>query len=109
MDACVAAGATCSEASALVKLTAPVSDVGAVKLFQPLRDVKILELTNIVGVFSGFEDQVVQTRFHRRIKEYTGIWCCISAHPGHIWYDLLWDQPHTDRHNRQACHSDLCV
>ena len=80
IDVCVAEGSACG-GSALVKLSTPVTDAAAVALFAPLRDVKILELTSIVGVFGGFADTAVQTRFYRRLREYTGIWCCIHAHP----------------------------
>ena len=40
-------------------------------------------------------------RFQQRVQQYTSLWCCSQAHPGHVWYDIFWDQiPHTDRHNR---------
>ena len=39
-------------------------------------------------------------RFANRMKLYGSIWCCVLAHPGHIHYDLLWDEPHTDKFMR---------
>lgn len=54
----------------------------------------------MLGVWGGWALAEDRERFHRRVKDYAGIWCCKFAHPGHVWYDLLWDVPHTDRHNR---------
>lgn len=145
VDVCSAPGG-CGASSALVKLDKPITDGEAVKLFSPLKDVKVLEFSSMLGAFAGFDRPEDQQRFHRRIKEYVGIWCCVQAHPvrstraarggappgttrpqesatrrwalrgagtdssafpppclapqGHIWYDMLWDQPHTDRHGR---------
>lgn len=64
--------------------------------------VKVVELTSLEpGTFGGFDDEATTTKFHNRLKLYAGIWCCHHAHPGHVWYDMLWDViPHTDRHNR---------
>eukprot|EP00976_Prorocentrum_cordatum_P069152 1179435-Prorocentrum_minimum.AAC.4 len=36
-------------------------------------------------VFGGFVAVEDGRRFHERLKTYAGIWCCIHAHPGHIW------------------------
>ena len=45
-------------------------------------------------------------RFQRRTEVYTSLWCCVDAHPGHVWYDMWWDQiPHEDRHKRQISDS----
>jgi hypothetical protein len=47
-------------------------------------------------------DREAYQRFERRLKEYTSIWCCKRAHPGHIHYDLFWDvKNHTDKHNKR--------
>ena len=40
-------------------------------------------------------------RFEERLKIYSSLWCCVNKHPGHVWYDFMWDVvPHTDRHGR---------
>lgn len=108
-----------------MNLTSPITDADAKAIFSPLSGIKVLEFTRMLGVFSGFAQEADKERFHRRVKDYAGIWCCIHAHPvrarvtfvrvllasltgfpraaprqGHIWYDLLFDMPHTDRHNR---------
>ena len=41
-------------------------------------------------------------RFEERLKIYSSLWCCVDKHPGHVWYDFMWDVvPHTDRHGRE--------
>lgn len=118
-------GHPCPQASSeglQMNLTTPISDADAKAIFSPLSAVKILEFTSMLGVVSGFAEDADRERFYRRVRDYAGIWCCIQAHPvrasvirtapvrhasddaatrqGHIWYDLLFDVPHTDRHNR---------
>jgi len=43
--------------------------------------------------------------FEETIRYLGGGFCCVEAAKrggfGHFWYDLLWDQPHTDRWGRQ--------
>lgn len=36
--------------------------------------------------------QLLGDKFRARVKQYVGIWCCIEAHPGHIYYDMYWDE-----------------
>ena len=45
-------------------------------------------------------------RFQKRTRIYTALWCCVNAHPGHVWYDMWWDSQHTDRHNRRQNSTD---
>lgn len=34
-----------------------------------------------------------EEKFRKRVKHYTGIWCCVIDHtPGHIYYDIYWDE-----------------
>lgn len=43
-------------------------------------------------VFMYF-NQEREDRFRKRVKHYTGIWCCVTDHtPGHIYYDIYWDE-----------------
>lgn len=45
---------------------------------------------------------VCMGRFEERLRIYSSLWCCVNAHPGHVWYDFMWDTvPHTDRHGRE--------
>jgi len=84
----------------VVNITAPLTDVDAKAVFAPLTTVKVLQFSSMLGLFGGFAEDATRERFYRRVRDYAGIWCCIHAHPGHIWYDLLYDKDHTDRHNR---------
>ena len=78
-----------------------ISDTEIQHLLKDYKDTKVLRFTTMLGVFSGFEDPEKREQFSKRIKRYAGLWCCIHAHPGHIWYDMEFDMiPHTDRHNR---------
>jgi hypothetical protein len=61
----------------------------------------VIRFEDPVALFGGFEDEEAAKRFKRRMDEAASIWCCVDAHPGHVWYDMYWDQgPHKDRHNR---------
>jgi hypothetical protein len=40
-----------------------------------------------------FYVQTTEQKFRNRVKRYVGIWCCVSNHtPGHIFYDMYWDE-----------------
>eukprot|EP00271_Cylindrocystis_brebissonii_P007994 TRINITY_DN219_c0_g1_i1.p1 TRINITY_DN219_c0_g1~~TRINITY_DN219_c0_g1_i1.p1 ORF type:complete len:733 (-),score=136.76 TRINITY_DN219_c0_g1_i1:483-2681(-) len=58
----------------------------------PQKETKILEFTSILEAFGEWTDKTREARFVARIKQYLGIWCCVNAHPGHIWYDFFADQ-----------------
>ncbi|KAL3699666.1 hypothetical protein R1sor_017688 [Riccia sorocarpa] len=69
------------------------TDTELKEAFAPYTDSKLIELSSILGVFSGFSDKTTEQRFRRRVKTYTGIWCCVQdKDPGHIWYDIYWDE-----------------
>ncbi|KAH7519149.1 hypothetical protein FEM48_Zijuj08G0005100 [Ziziphus jujuba var. spinosa] len=39
------------------------------------------------------EERKREDRFRNRVKRYVGIWCCVLNHnPGHIYYDMYWDE-----------------
>ena len=66
----------------VLNITAPVTDKDAKRIFRPLRRAKILELTSVPqAFFAGWEDEADKRRFHRRVREYGAIWCCVHAHP----------------------------
>ena len=63
---------------------------------------KVLRLdSNANQFFYRYEDARAREKFELRLREYASIWCCKHAHPGHVWYDFLFDVPHVDRHNRK--------
>ncbi|MBA0773224.1 hypothetical protein Gotri_008518 [Gossypium trilobum] len=39
------------------------------------------------------EETTREEKFRKRVKRYVGIWCCVENHiPGHIYYDMYWDE-----------------
>ncbi|KAB1226246.1 hypothetical protein CJ030_MR1G019553 [Morella rubra] len=39
------------------------------------------------------EEKTMDQKFRNRVKRYLGIWCCVDNHtPGHIYYDMYWDE-----------------
>ncbi|KAI7733025.1 hypothetical protein M8C21_029818 [Ambrosia artemisiifolia] len=46
------------------------------------------------AVFSPLKDvKTTEEKFRKRVKRYVGIWCCVDKHePGHIYYDMYWDE-----------------
>ncbi|KAG0474762.1 hypothetical protein HPP92_014448, partial [Vanilla planifolia] len=63
------------------------------KLFSIHKDVKVVEFSSMMDAFEGFSDKERETKFRNRIKRYVGIWCCVMNHdPGHIYYDMYWDE-----------------
>ncbi|GAB4813810.1 hypothetical protein N2152v2_000856 [Parachlorella kessleri] len=80
--------------------------LGAGQLLTALEGVaakyKVLKFEGgIERAFGGFDDPGQADKFEERLKRYLSLWCCVRAHPGHVWYDFFWDKdPHTDRHNR---------
>ncbi|MBA0656891.1 hypothetical protein Goklo_009216 [Gossypium klotzschianum] len=39
------------------------------------------------------EETTREEKFRKRVKQYVGIWCCVENHiPGHIYYDMYWDE-----------------
>ncbi|GJP65581.1 hypothetical protein CLOP_g22455 [Closterium sp. NIES-67] len=54
--------------------------------------VKWIEFSSMEGVFGGWDDKELEKKFRWRLRHYTGIWCCVHAHPGHIYYNFFWDE-----------------
>lgn len=46
---------------------------------------QVLKFEGIQRAFGGFDDRAAAERFEARLKLYLGLWCCVKAHPGHIW------------------------
>lgn len=70
----------------------------------PAAEAKVVRISGgIERLFGGWKDEKKAQQFKRRLDHYGSIWCCVNAHPGHIWYDFHWDVPdHQDRHGRTA-------
>ncbi|KAG9139979.1 hypothetical protein Leryth_010505 [Lithospermum erythrorhizon] len=45
-------------------------------------------------IFAPFKDvKKTEDKLRNRLKRYTGIWCCVENRtPGHIYYDMYWDE-----------------
>jgi hypothetical protein len=66
-----------------------------------VRGVSVLKFSNITLAFGNFTRPEDWTKFANRIKHYGDLWCCLATHPAVVHYNLLWDVPHTDVHNRR--------
>lgn len=60
-----------------------------------------LRVTDVRRLWGGFSDAEQGRRFARRTAHYGGVWCCADEHPGHVHYDLWWDEEHTDKFGRK--------
>lgn len=62
-------------------------------IFSTFKDVKVIQFSSMQDAFLGFNDMTMEQRFKNRVKRYVGIWCCVGNHtPGHIYYDMYWDE-----------------
>ncbi|XP_048132085.1 arabinosyltransferase XEG113 isoform X2 [Rhodamnia argentea] len=62
-------------------------------VFSSFKDIKVVQFSSMQDAFEGFTDQKTKERFRNRVKRYVGIWCCTGDHvPGHIYYDMYWDE-----------------
>ncbi|CAK9325397.1 unnamed protein product [Citrullus colocynthis] len=72
-------------------------------IFSTFKDVKVIQFSTMQDAFHGFSDKKREEKFRNRVKRYIGIWCCVeNATPGHIYYDMYWDEkpdwkPHPPR------------
>ncbi|XP_058191570.1 arabinosyltransferase XEG113 [Rhododendron vialii] len=61
--------------------------------FSSFKDVKVIQFSSMQDAFLGFTDKKREEKFRNRMKRYVGIWCCVENHtPGHIYYDMYWDE-----------------
>ncbi|KAI3900058.1 hypothetical protein MKW98_000958 [Papaver atlanticum] len=64
-----------------------------IRVFSSFKDVKVLQFSSMQDAFSGFSDKAREDKFRNRVKRYTSIWCCVeNKQPGHIYYDMYWDE-----------------
>ncbi|KAM0967436.1 hypothetical protein ACFX1X_023390 [Malus domestica] len=62
-------------------------------VFSSFKDVKIIQFSSMQDAFAGFTDKAREEKFRNRAKRYVGIWCCVAENtPGHIYYDMYWDE-----------------
>ncbi|WOG85716.1 hypothetical protein DCAR_0104908 [Daucus carota subsp. sativus] len=62
-------------------------------VFSLYKDMKVIQFSSMQDAFLGFSDKTTEEKFRARVKRYTGIWCCVTNHtPGHIYYDMYWDE-----------------
>ncbi|XP_047338278.1 arabinosyltransferase XEG113 [Impatiens glandulifera] len=62
-------------------------------IFSSFKDVKVIQFSSMQDAFAGFTDKKTEERFRYRVKRYVGIWCCVENQaPGHIYYDMYWDE-----------------
>lgn len=62
--------------------------------FLPVSNSSISCLVSVLySESSNWWFQTREEKFRRRMKRYVGIWCCVMDHtPGHIYYDMYWDE-----------------
>ncbi|XP_019445117.1 PREDICTED: arabinosyltransferase XEG113-like isoform X2 [Lupinus angustifolius] len=64
-----------------------------IEIFSSFKHVKVIQLSSVQDAFTGFTDKEREQSFRKRVKHYVGIWCCVLDHtPGHIYYDMYWDE-----------------
>ncbi|XP_043717764.1 arabinosyltransferase XEG113-like [Telopea speciosissima] len=62
-------------------------------VFSSFKDIKVIQFSSMQDTFQGFSDKKREDKFRDRVKRYVGIWCCVENHtPGHIYYDMYWDE-----------------
>ncbi|CAL5435930.1 unnamed protein product [Camellia sinensis] len=62
-------------------------------VFSAFKDVKVIQFSSMQDAFLGFTDKKREERFRKRVKRYLVAWCCMENHnPGHIYYDMYWDE-----------------
>ncbi|XP_027124065.1 arabinosyltransferase XEG113-like [Coffea arabica] len=62
-------------------------------VFSLFKDVKVLQFSSMEDASIGFTDKLREEKFRKRMKAYIGRWCCVEDHsPGHIYYDIYWDE-----------------
>ncbi|KAJ8490237.1 hypothetical protein OPV22_011958 [Ensete ventricosum] len=63
------------------------------QVFSQHKNIKVLHFSSIANAFQGFSDEAREAKFRNRVKRYVGMWCCVeNRDPGHIYYDMYWDE-----------------
>jgi hypothetical protein len=71
------------------------------KSLASVEPIMTLRVTDVRRTWGGFSDPEAARRFERRTSHYGAVWCCADEHPGHVHYDLWWDEEHTDKFGRK--------
>ncbi|KAJ8758788.1 hypothetical protein K2173_000509 [Erythroxylum novogranatense] len=62
-------------------------------VFSAFKHIKVIQFSSMQDAFVGFTNKEREEKFRRRMKQYVGIWCCVASHtPGHVYYDMYWDE-----------------
>ncbi|XP_028756023.1 arabinosyltransferase XEG113 isoform X1 [Neltuma alba] len=77
----------------VLRLPKHSTDETLMRVFSSFKDVKVIQFSSMQDAFAGFTDKIREDKFRKRVKRYVGIWCCVMDHtPGHIYYDMYWDE-----------------
>lgn len=88
-EGCPTPGGSLNE---IISLPSLLSEKELIEFLEPLKNIKVLEFSTMVNTFGGWDDKDREGKFNARIQRYLGIWCCVNAQPGHIYYDFFTDQ-----------------
>ncbi|KMZ58542.1 Glycosyltransferase-like protein [Zostera marina] len=94
VELCEETSASCNSNKAdAINFPKNSSEEKFIQVFSLYKDIKVIQFSSMENVFQGFTDKDKETKFRKRVKRYTGIWCCVENHiPGHIYYDIYWDE-----------------
>ena len=88
-------------ARGVVRLRASLNDAELRAALAEYAQTPVIAFANASSSFGGFADPADGARFLQRVHGVASSWCCVDAHPGHVWYDVWNDVvPHVDRHGR---------
>ena len=90
------------QGKAVVSLPPNLNDAEIRKRLGGYSGYDVLRFTSMVDAITVFSKPAEETKFRGVVSSVMGIWCCVRAPTGHIWYDMLWDVvPHVDKHGRK--------
>lgn len=94
VEPCEETSASCNSNKVdVIKFPKNSSEDKFTQVFSLYKDIKVIQFSSMVDVFQGFTDKDKEAKFRKRVKRYTGIWCCVENRtPGHIYYDMYWDE-----------------
>ncbi|KAF1873770.1 hypothetical protein Lal_00029475 [Lupinus albus] len=77
----------------LLKFPRRSSEEKFMTVFSSFKDIKVIKFSSVINAFTGFTNKDKDLKFRNRVKPYMGLWCCLQDHhPGHIHYDMFWDE-----------------
>lgn len=82
-----------SSAAGLLRFPKHSSEETFKTVFSSFKNIKVINFLSIQDAFLGFANKEREQKFKNRVKRYVGIWCCVMNNtPGHIYYDMYWDE-----------------